>query len=431
MNAGGGTTSSAADGIEATLRDLWTSRPRRPRRGRKCAGVAAAIGNRYAIDPVVVRVALVVAAFVGGAGILAYLLGWLLFPEEGDEVSPVESLLGRGRSSTSHTLTIVLCIALIPVASGTLGMGMHGGGFVGFVLLAVGLYLLHRSRGHENRPVTPASGSGTSAHAGQARANGDALYDPYAAGTESHSSESAATGVARSPESWDPLGGSPFGWEFAEQDAAEPEPATGAPRGRTRVGLVTTGAMLLIAGAGTALGLAGYPWFSAQHIVGLALAVVGLGLLAGALFGGGRGLIALAVPLSVAGLALTAIPGHDLYWGSWGNIDATPATAAQVQQRYESTAGNVTLDLTRLSGTDPVRTEVRNVMGNTTVTVPENADVRFSCSSAVGTVDCLGYHRDGFGSETSGTIESEDPDSDRLITLDLHSTLGTVEVRRG
>ncbi|SNR37451.1 phage shock protein C (PspC) family protein [Haloechinothrix alba] len=430
MNAGGGTTSSAADGIEATLRDLWASRPRRPRRGRKCAGVAAAIGNRYAIDPVVVRVALAVAAFVGGAGILAYLVGWLIFPEEGDEVSPVESLLGRGRSSTSHTLTIVLCIALIPVASGTLGMGMHGGGFVGFVLLAVGLYLLHRSRGHENRPVTPTSGSGAGAHPGQATPSGS-LHDPYAAGAASHSTEGSATGAARSPESWDPLGGSPFGWEFAEQDAAEPAPVTGAPRSRTRVGLITTGATLLVAGAGTALGLAGHPWFSAQHIVGLALAVVGLGLLAGSLLGGGRGLIALAAPLAVAGLVLTAIPGHDLYRGSWGNIDATPATAAQVQQLYENAAGDVTLDLTRLSGTDPVETEVRNVMGNTTVTVPEDADVRFSCSSAVGTVDCLGYHQDGFGSGTSATIESQDPDSGRLITLDLHNTLGTVEVRRG
>ena len=49
--------------------------------------VAAAIGRRYGIDPVVVRIALVVTTIFGGFGVPFYLLGWLFLPGESDEVS--------------------------------------------------------------------------------------------------------------------------------------------------------------------------------------------------------------------------------------------------------------------------------------------------------------------------------------------------------
>jgi phage shock protein PspC (stress-responsive transcriptional regulator) len=41
--------------------------------------VAAGIGRRYGIDPIIVRIALVVSALYGGSGVLCYLLGWLFF----------------------------------------------------------------------------------------------------------------------------------------------------------------------------------------------------------------------------------------------------------------------------------------------------------------------------------------------------------------
>jgi phage shock protein PspC (stress-responsive transcriptional regulator) len=74
------TTQTGRDGIEGVVKDFWASRPRRPRYGRKIAGVAEGIGNRYAVDPVIVRVALVVTALFGGAGVMFYLLGWLMPP---------------------------------------------------------------------------------------------------------------------------------------------------------------------------------------------------------------------------------------------------------------------------------------------------------------------------------------------------------------
>ncbi|MDN5932846.1 MAG: PspC domain-containing protein, partial [Pseudonocardia sp.] len=73
------------DGTElrTSLRDMWDTRPARPREGRQVAGVAAGIARRYDIDPVLVRVAFVAAA-VTGIGILLYLAGWLALPDGDD-----------------------------------------------------------------------------------------------------------------------------------------------------------------------------------------------------------------------------------------------------------------------------------------------------------------------------------------------------------
>ena len=49
---------------------------------RVIAGVCAGLGRRMGVDPVILRVAFVVAAAAGGAGIVLYGLGWLLLPAE-------------------------------------------------------------------------------------------------------------------------------------------------------------------------------------------------------------------------------------------------------------------------------------------------------------------------------------------------------------
>jgi phage shock protein PspC (stress-responsive transcriptional regulator) len=45
-------------------------------------GVAAGVARSLGIDPVIVRVAFVVLALAGGAGVPLYLAGWLLIPDE-------------------------------------------------------------------------------------------------------------------------------------------------------------------------------------------------------------------------------------------------------------------------------------------------------------------------------------------------------------
>jgi phage shock protein PspC (stress-responsive transcriptional regulator) len=55
---------------------------RRPKHNRVIAGVCSGIGEYLGVDPVVIRLLLVVATLMGGSGILIYLVAWVLIPEE-------------------------------------------------------------------------------------------------------------------------------------------------------------------------------------------------------------------------------------------------------------------------------------------------------------------------------------------------------------
>ncbi len=72
---------------------------RRPWHGRMVAGVAAAVADYLDVDVVVVRIALVVLTFLGGAGPLAYAAGWLLIPADGQELSVLEHLVAHFEGS--------------------------------------------------------------------------------------------------------------------------------------------------------------------------------------------------------------------------------------------------------------------------------------------------------------------------------------------
>ncbi len=49
---------------------------------RVLGGVCAGLGNFFTIDPVLVRVLWAVSFFVGGVGFLAYIIAWIIIPEE-------------------------------------------------------------------------------------------------------------------------------------------------------------------------------------------------------------------------------------------------------------------------------------------------------------------------------------------------------------
>ncbi|WP_092531315.1 PspC domain-containing protein [Amycolatopsis arida] len=413
MSGATDTSSPPNQGFEATIKDFWVSRPRRPQHGRKIAGVAAGIGNRYGIDPVVVRVALVVATIFGGVGVFLYLLGWLLFPDERDEVSPVEALVGRGRSTTSAPLTVLLCVALIPSSGWVFGGGwFDGGGFIALALFATAGYLLHRSRGHLNRPVAPPAGT-------------------FAA---THDTPTSAT----TTPGWDPLGAAPLAWDLPDPVPA-PSPAPPSrpsrparpPRRRSVFGPLAFWTALVVAVVGVNLGLNGVAWFTPEHVIGLALAVLGAGMVAGAFRGGGRGLVLLAVPLAVVGLALAALPFRE-FTGGMSNLDAAPRTAQEVLPSYSRTVGNVDLDLSALPATAEVSTVVSVGAGNGTVIVPDTADVRFTCESWAGEQDCLDERQSGMGlPPVSGENNGGDGPGGARIDLTVRAGTGNVEVRRG
>jgi phage shock protein C len=49
---------------------------------RVIGGVAGGLGDYLDIDPVLIRIAFVVALFFGGVGLLAYIIAWIIIPEQ-------------------------------------------------------------------------------------------------------------------------------------------------------------------------------------------------------------------------------------------------------------------------------------------------------------------------------------------------------------
>jgi phage shock protein PspC (stress-responsive transcriptional regulator) len=58
---------------------------------KKIAGVCAGLGEYFNVDPVLIRLIMVLLVFAYGIGILAYIVGWIIIPEK-----PVEANLNKG-----------------------------------------------------------------------------------------------------------------------------------------------------------------------------------------------------------------------------------------------------------------------------------------------------------------------------------------------
>jgi phage shock protein C len=54
----------------------------RSRTHRVIGGVAGGLGEYLDVDPVLLRIAFVVAFLAGGVGILAYIIAWIIIPEQ-------------------------------------------------------------------------------------------------------------------------------------------------------------------------------------------------------------------------------------------------------------------------------------------------------------------------------------------------------------
>ena len=106
----------------------------RNRKDKVIAGVCSGIGEYFSIDPVVIRLIAVVTVFVGGSGLIAYIIGMVIMPEnpETREESPVsEKAVAKEvpqKKEVSSTKS-----------------GDTGGLIVGILLLVIGISFLMRN----------------------------------------------------------------------------------------------------------------------------------------------------------------------------------------------------------------------------------------------------------------------------------------------
>lgn len=59
---------------------------------RMVAGVAGGLAEHFAVDSTLVRVAWVLAVVFGGFGLLAYVILWIVLPEEGQGASSASEI---------------------------------------------------------------------------------------------------------------------------------------------------------------------------------------------------------------------------------------------------------------------------------------------------------------------------------------------------
>ncbi len=134
------------------------------------AGVAAGLAERIGLDALLVRVAFVIAAFAGGAGILIYLVAWALMPAADGAAAPAARLrTGRGAFEVALGAGLLLLSVLLTLRA--LGIWFSDAIVWPAVLLASGGALLWR----QSFSAGPAE---TVADAGSPRARAQASAAP-------------------------------------------------------------------------------------------------------------------------------------------------------------------------------------------------------------------------------------------------------------
>ncbi len=119
---------------------------RRRATDRVIGGVAAGIGDYLNIDPVLVRAVFVGLVIFGGAGLVLYLVAWLLIPIEGRDESPLEQLLPPSGAIVRVVLVIAaiafLGAVVLPISDWTFGSTWPA--LIVVAMVVAGIYLLRR-----------------------------------------------------------------------------------------------------------------------------------------------------------------------------------------------------------------------------------------------------------------------------------------------
>lgn len=384
---------------------------------RQIAGVAGGLARHFDVDPVIIRVALVVLIFFGGAGLLIYGACWLLVPEDGQSEAAV-SLDARNRQIALVGVGVLAGLALIGDSWGVFGFPWP----IAFVGLIVALVLMSRQRKESGTssawPQQPPP-MGEPAHAQapidlhkDAVPATDAAAPTTAAGHQSapaadHQQAPGFAGGAPTPPVWTPQPQRPrrprkpgpllFGWTLA-------------------LIALTLGVLGTLDVAGVSIPDSAYP--------ASAVAVSGLMLLVGAFYGRAGGIILIGFIAALATLGQTAAESWDPE-----SVTHTPATAAEVEPSYRMDSGELVIDLSEIS--DPAELDGRTIdiksdLGRVEVILPPDLDVTWDATVGIGSlVQPTGTEQGGFDVSKSGTLDVADDEG----TLQLDVSLDIGEIR--
>jgi len=346
------------------------------------AGVCAGLGRYTDTDPVLWRVTVGVLTVFGGAGLVLYVLAWVLLPRTGAPASFAERTL-RGPDRTASVIAagllgLVLIAVLDLVDSGLVVLAV----IVGVGLLAV-----------RDRRYRTAAGP-------TAQAWGPAPPP-------------SSYGVPPVTPAWEP---------------AVPAP----PRERSTLGPVTLSVATLVAGLLLLLRELGVDGITGPRVLAAALLVVGAGLVVGTWFGRARWLLAVGVVLALLLVPAAALDGR--LAGGAGERTWVPV-AADDGGAFELGAGEAVLDLRRVEPGSVGALTARVGVGRLLVLVPDDLRVRVVPQIGLGEL----IRDDGDGRTVLEAEPFDDrgvdelrlgPAGGRELVLGAEVGLGELEVRR-
>lgn len=365
---------------------LELGRLRRSVDDRRIAGVAGGLARHLDVDPIIVRVALVVLVFFGGSGLLVYGAIWLLVPEEGSPAQPL------GLDDRNRNIALIGAGVLAAIAA----VGDFAGAFwFPWPLVILGLvvvWFLNRKEQDPRAYVPPVSGYGAPAADGPVQPQ-PAPYPPYQAPYQPYQHPTYVR--PRNPRKKGPI---LFWFTLA---------------------LIATGVGTLgiIDVSGTSVPDAAYP--------ALALSLTGAMLLLGAFWGRAGGLIFVGLLAAIATLGATASDNYD-----GERLTYAPASSAEVRSSYEMGAGELTLDLSAVGdveGLDGRELTIDGGIGDIEVVIPDGMDVSVDATTGVGAVKLFGEETDGLDTTQQRFFDGGDDVPDMRIIIDLG--VGQVTVR--
>lgn len=376
----------------STLSDMWRTRPLRLPGHGKLAGIAAGIGYRYNVDPLLVRVIFVVTTIFGGAGAIMYVACWLLMPTA-RYTTPYDE---------SKVKMVFWIIVLLLVGGPFIDPDRDPWGFVSAAVLLGGWYLLYQ-RQTEPPSAPPVATDQPPAPDGQS----DTTTAPV--DVDKPETEPLSAPLPPPPPTWNPPGMSPFTW-----DLPDPTPLPAPPaKPKSRVAPVTIGAMLIVSALLVAVGLLGGSWVTPVVVTAAALVIVGIGMLVGAWFRSGYSLLFLAVPLAGFVIVASSIGPLEVSLNI-GDQSYRPTETSEIDDYYEVGIGTITLDLTGVTLTSDKTVNIDAGMGDIEVLIPSAMNVRTRCEVSVGSFDCL------------PTPVGTGP----VLTINATANVGSIEVQR-
>ncbi len=377
--------------------------------GRWFGGVCSGLATRWNVDPVLIRAAAIVLAFVGGIGITAYVVLWLLMPDRRGEI------LGERAIRHGDVLPIILLVAAVLLLFGgffSIGNGRVWSAPLWLVPIGiVGWFVLTRGRRGNGDPyagpapvanptgpgmsTTPATGSpapyagppASAPHPTWASAGPPAPPTSGATMSAPTSTYAAPPAGTYSQPPAHPYGGRPTPPGPPRPIAPPPPPRPRRRRPSGFVALISIGTAIVGFGLGALLDEPlGFPGSAASlgfimALVGVSAIVLALGLRGRA--SGFSGFLTLV--LSVLLLGSTAVSHVDTE-GSVGQRTWRPVSTTDAA--YSLGAGNATLDLRGLPtrAGSPIDVDVEMGAGGLEILVPSGVTTRIVADVGIGTI---------------------------------------------